>query len=226
MDFTPESTIGTNNSILERFKTLGQESSIQESSMQKPSNNLFSILLAIIRYIIIILILGFIIINILANLNMLQPNVADFFKPIIIIFENPFSKTNATDTKTEILNTAIQNTDTSMNAVYVANKQAVADKTANDIKGVPVDINKLSDQLPSAQPVDQLFRKNINKLEQVFEPQPNETGSSRSQLKSGYCYIGTDRGYRSCVKVGADDMCMSGDIFPSIDICINPSLRP
>lgn len=43
--------------------------------------------------------------------------------------------------------------------------------------------------------------------------------------KSGYCYIGEDRGFRSCIKVGQKDVCMSGDIFPSRDICINPNLR-
>tara|TARA_Y100001970_G_C14243051_1_gene866112 strand:+ start:1489 stop:2247 length:759 start_codon:yes stop_codon:yes gene_type:complete len=43
--------------------------------------------------------------------------------------------------------------------------------------------------------------------------------------KSGYCYIGEDRGFRSCIKVGPEDACMSGDIFPSRDICINPNLR-
>jgi hypothetical protein len=43
--------------------------------------------------------------------------------------------------------------------------------------------------------------------------------------KSGWCYIGEDRGFRSCVQVGQQDSCMSGDIFPSQDICVNPSLR-
>lgn len=43
--------------------------------------------------------------------------------------------------------------------------------------------------------------------------------------KSGYCYIGTDDGFRSCIKVGANDICMSEDIFPTMDICINPNLR-
>lgn len=43
--------------------------------------------------------------------------------------------------------------------------------------------------------------------------------------KAGYCYIGEDRGFRSCVKVGQMDQCMSGDIFPTEEICINPNLR-
>ena len=49
------------------------------------------------------------------------------------------------------------------------------------------------------------------------------TQSGRS--KSGYCYIGEDRGFRSCISVGENDQCMSGDIFPTMDICINPNLR-
>jgi hypothetical protein len=43
--------------------------------------------------------------------------------------------------------------------------------------------------------------------------------------KSGWCYIGEDRGFRSCVEVGQQDKCISGDIFPSKDICVNPNLR-
>jgi hypothetical protein len=44
--------------------------------------------------------------------------------------------------------------------------------------------------------------------------------------KSGWCFIGEDRNVRSCAEVGANDMCMSGDIFPSREICVNPTLRP
>jgi hypothetical protein len=43
--------------------------------------------------------------------------------------------------------------------------------------------------------------------------------------QDGWCYIGTDRGVRTCSQVGVKDTCMSGDIFPSQDICVNPSLR-
>lgn len=50
-------------------------------------------------------------------------------------------------------------------------------------------------------------------------------GGLLSKSKAGYCYIGSDRGVRSCVKVSKYDKCMSGDIFPRMDICINPSLR-
>jgi hypothetical protein len=59
------------------------------------------------------------------------------------------------------------------------------------------------------------------------EYQANEASSSiNSTGKAGWCYIGEDRGFRSCAEVGVNDQCMSGDIFPTNEICINPSLRP
>ena len=60
------------------------------------------------------------------------------------------------------------------------------------------------------------------------EPMPDDSMSSTQRLgpgKSGYCYIGEDRGFRSCIAVRDGDVCMSGDIFPSQSICVNPSLR-
>jgi len=59
-------------------------------------------------------------------------------------------------------------------------------------------------------------------------PSPDDATSvtqSGGRSKSGYCYIGEDRGFRSCIRVGENDKCMSGDIFPTMDICINPNLR-
>ena len=61
------------------------------------------------------------------------------------------------------------------------------------------------------------------------EPLPDDAGSrtqaSKAKSKAGYCYIGEDRGFRSCIQVGDNDKCMSGDIFPTMDVCINPALR-
>jgi hypothetical protein len=77
----------------------------------------------------------------------------------------------------------------------------------------------------------------IDELEKVLDihvrnggagipPTPDNSNSSiQKPQKSGYCYIGSEKGFRSCVYVGKNDTCMSGDIFPSKDICINPKLR-
>ena len=50
-------------------------------------------------------------------------------------------------------------------------------------------------------------------------------GSIQNQHGKSWCYVGTDRTYRSCVEVGSKSDCMSGQIFPSKTICINPGLR-
>jgi len=44
--------------------------------------------------------------------------------------------------------------------------------------------------------------------------------------KAGWCYVGTDAAFRTCTKVGYDDLCMSGEIFPTQEVCVNPNLRP
>lgn len=64
--------------------------------------------------------------------------------------------------------------------------------------------------------------------EEHMIPMPDDATSATQRngpAKSGYCYIGEDRGFRSCIYVNEDDTCMSGEIFPSQAVCVNPSLR-
>jgi hypothetical protein len=44
--------------------------------------------------------------------------------------------------------------------------------------------------------------------------------------KDGFCYIGFEKGHRVCTDVFEGDVCMSGEIFPTMDVCLVPSLRP
>jgi hypothetical protein len=53
----------------------------------------------------------------------------------------------------------------------------------------------------------------------------DDSTSSIQLGKAGWCYIGEDRGFRSCAEVGVNDTCMSGEIFPTNDVCVNPNLR-
>ena len=43
--------------------------------------------------------------------------------------------------------------------------------------------------------------------------------------QAGWCFIGEAQGTRTCSKVGQNDTCMSGDIYPTQDVCVNPNLR-
>jgi hypothetical protein len=53
------------------------------------------------------------------------------------------------------------------------------------------------------------------------EPEPVQSDSQQH----GYCYIGKINNSRYCAKVLSKDNCMSGDIFPTMAVCINPNLR-
>ena len=70
---------------------------------------------------------------------------------------------------------------------------------------------------------------NNNNVTNTFNYRADDSMSniqqSKSNSKSGWCFIGEDRGFRSCIQVNENEKCMSGDIFPSQEICINPNLR-
>ena len=58
-----------------------------------------------------------------------------------------------------------------------------------------------------------------------FQADESSSNIQGGTSKSGWCYIGEDRGFRSCAQVGDNDKCMSGDIFPTQEVCVNPNLR-
>ena len=76
-------------------------------------------------------------------------------------------------------------------------------KIENRIEDVPNDVKKL------------IVKKEEN------EPEPSQSDSQQH----GFCYIGKINNSRYCAKVTSKNKCMSGYIFPSMDICINPNLR-
>jgi hypothetical protein len=42
---------------------------------------------------------------------------------------------------------------------------------------------------------------------------------------NGFCYIGYDNNQRDCTHVSEGDICMSGQIFPTMDVCLYPKFR-
>jgi hypothetical protein len=70
------------------------------------------------------------------------------------------------------------------------------------------------------------LEKALQNAAKTPEVMPDDSQTSiPSSLQAGWCYIGTDKGTRACAQVGVNDGCMSGEIFPSQAICINPNLR-
>ena len=177
---------------------------------------------------IIILIFAFLGFNIFAYLAKGTQEIADIFGPF---FEKIFGVTliatgKVVDVTAEgakaVVNTTAGVLDTGLTAIQ--------DITPDGSKS---SVPSQSVQSTIAQP-DVMANNSLNKVlntHQTEQPgqdyQANEASSSVHLAggKGGWCYIGEDRGFRSCAQVSGSDQCMSGDIFPSKDICVNPSLR-
>ena len=107
---------------------------------------------------------------------------------------------------------------------------AVQDVTPNKASGSVHSTNVNNDEMEEAK---NSLNKAINSSNKNTEHksnndyEPHQASSSVHETgKAGWCFIGEDKGHRTCSKVTETDTCMSGDIFPSQEICINPSLRP
>uniref|UniRef100_A0A6C0ETM5 Uncharacterized protein n=1 Tax=viral metagenome TaxID=1070528 RepID=A0A6C0ETM5_9ZZZZ len=94
------------------------------------------------------------------------------------------------------------------------------DDTSAKIDNLEEKINKLSDKTcPTSNTIPAVNTLN-NKMDKI-----STYSKEQNVTENGFCYIGYDNGQRDCVDVYAGDVCMSGEIFPTLDICINPKLR-
>jgi hypothetical protein len=175
-------------------------------------------------WLIIFLVLSFLGFNIFVYLAKGTQGITNFFAPLIEkIFGTTVSVTGQTvDVAAEGAKAVVGGTASVVNASL----SAVQDITPN---GAPSSLNAQSIQ-GTMQPPDVTTNNNLNRAlnssQQEQDYQANEASSSvGGSGQSGWCYIGEDRGFRSCVQVGVNDECMSGDIFPSNELCINPNLR-
>jgi len=176
-----------------------------------------------LTWFLIILLLAFLGFNIFVYLEKGTESVVSVFKPLFDYFLGTTANVTGqvVDVSAEgakyVTNTAAGAVNTSLSAVQDATPQGT---TGNS--------SLKTTQVTKQQP-DQLANSTLNRAlngsgAQTTDYQANEASSSLPG-KAGWCYVGEDRGHRSCAEVSASDTCMSGDIFPSHELCINPNLR-
>lgn len=241
----------TNQSISETFNfspSGNNMTSLDISSTTNDSSGFLNQLANIswITWIIIILILAFLGFNIFTYLAYGTQEIANIFGPItsriLSIFGNTTAQTIdvaaegtktavnvAADTSSELIDTTANIIETGLNKVQ---------NTANVIRGNVESSKLLKQDLTRAYDNADIMQNNaLNRELNRTLPQKLETGQisyreddSDSNIqygnnKAGWCYIGNDKGIRACAEVGVNDQCMSEDIYPTQDICINPNLR-
>ena len=161
------------------------------------------------RYLFILFIIAFLLFNLL--LFLIKPadkDITHLYDPVILIY-NLFFKAGGID-KNKNIEPSVEKP--SMPAL---------NKLENTLQNKDV-VNNIDNK----QTVGLASVKNYKKLPVIPEA---DDATSATQMKpaskAGFCYIGEDRGFRSCINVKDGDVCMSGDIFPTEAICINPNLR-
>ena len=110
------------------------------------------------------------------------------------------------------------------------NKFLQGTKDTIDISKKNIDLSK-GNKIHNFKQKSPIEKKSVNKNKKTEDLEKIDTDSSydsslkKSQKSGGFCYIGTDKRHRHCVKMTPGDVCASNKIYPTLDICINPNLR-
>jgi hypothetical protein len=183
-------------------------------------------------WLFIIFILAFLGINIFVYLAQGTQTISDLLAPISGYFGG--AVINATKQTVNVSATGAK-AGVDIAAGTVTTGLDVVQQTAGSIKGAsasdqtansPNYDNSLSTALNSAtSSLNQKGGSDQDAPSYLADDSYSSIQASKTAGKAGWCYIGEDRGFRSCIEVGENDECMSGDIFPSQEICVNPNLR-
>jgi hypothetical protein len=184
-------------------------------------------------WLLIILILTFLGFNIFVYLAKGTEQLNNIFSPIVNFISSFFGKVTGQiiDVSAEggkaVVNTGAGAIDTGLTAIQnvTPNNNITPNKANTSVPSVPVTQNQ--PDVMSNNTLNKALNTSQNKQPSNTDYQADEASSSiqSGPPKSGWCYIGEDRGFRTCAEVGVNDKCMSGDIFPSQEICVNPNLR-
>ena len=178
-------------------------------------------------WLLIILIFTFLGFNIFVYLAKGTEQLNNIFGPIVNFISNFFGKVTGQviDVSAEggkaVVNTGAGAIDTGLTAI----QNITPNKANSSVSSTSVTQNQPN--LMSNNTLNKALNSSQNKQQPNNDYEADEASSSiqSGPPKSGWCYIGEDRGFRTCAEVGPNDKCISGDIFPSQDLCVNPSLR-
>lgn len=178
-------------------------------------------------WILIIFILAFLGFNIFVYLAKGTEQLNTIFSPIINMFSGIFGTTvgQVVDVSAEGAKTVVNTSAGVVDAGLTGVQQITPNNATSSVSSVPVTKNQ--PDLMSNNSLNKALNTSQSSQSPNNEYQADEASSSiqSGPPKSGWCYIGEDRGFRTCAEVGPNDKCISGDIFPSQDLCVNPSLR-
>lgn len=85
----------------------------------------------------------------------------------------------------------------------------------SEYKNLDDDVTSIIEDIPDSK---------VFVADNLVDSQDGDANRSKTGVE-GYCFIGSDNGIRTCAPINKTDKCMSGDIFPTLAICMDPKLR-
>jgi len=165
---------------------------------------------SIMQNIVIIILVIILLFNIL-GVNIIS-SIGEFIQKIIDIFNPVLSKTLS-----DLGYASGTLIDKSGDAVAEVSKTGIdiANGTLHSVGNLLVKASKKD--------LDQTIQSGPNNIKEP--PKPDSSNSQiQNNKKSQWCLIGEYKQRRGCIEVGEQDKCLSGQIFPTEQICLNPTL--
>jgi len=178
-------------------------------------------------WILIFLILAFLGFNIFVYLAKGTQDITNFFAPLLEkLFGTAASVTGQTvDVAAEGAKAVVGGTATVVNTGLTGIQNITPNTAPSGLKSQSVQGTMPQQDMTS----NNSLNRTLNNSQQGGQNNDYQAIEASSSVggggQAGWCFIGEDRGYRTCSQVSANDKCMSGDIFPSQELCINPNLR-
>lgn len=177
-------------------------------------------------WIIIILVLAFLGINVFLYLGNGIKQITSFLKPILklIGYATMTTVEQTAETAKIGVKAGVKATATGLDEVDEGTKDVIKGKRAT---------SSLSTETPAKSGSKKSCADDSENLQVALDDAaksstvvPDTADSSIQGLgKAGWCFVGKDKDVRKCAEVGVNDDCMSGDIFPTKALCMNPNIR-
>jgi hypothetical protein len=183
-------------------------------------NDLFSTKNGIIIILCILLLLSFLGINLLHITGNIVQTIVNIFGPLVSQILSIFGYTTGT-----LLNIGAD--------VAGDTAKAGIDIAEGSIQSVGNILRGASESHVNEQSKTNLDNA-LNQAKAASSPPPApKPDSSENPIqnpiatnKAGWCLVGEYKGRRGCVEVSEQDKCLSGQVYPSQKMCLNPVLTP
>jgi len=190
-------------------------------NMQPQTSSIDSYVLKVIAFVFIIALLG---VNLFSYLEDVTEIVSDFMRPIVANVLGFFGYSLA-ETSKNVIDLSTEGTKAATDIAAGTLKSGL-NVTTDVVQSLGTNVNTNRRDTNYRNKSDKVL-KDAEKQYHYMNSRDNRPTNAKpnSTMAGGFCYIGEDRGVRTCAQVEDQKMCMSGALFPTHDLCVNPNIR-